>query len=62
MEILFLTIGVSIAMALVFLAAFFWATKSGQYDDNYSPAVRILFDDEINPEPNLTKKQESNGN
>jgi len=48
MGILYLTIGVSIIMALAFLGAFFWATKSGQYDDNYSPSVRILFEDEIN--------------
>ncbi|MEM1121897.1 MAG: cbb3-type cytochrome oxidase assembly protein CcoS, partial [Bacteroidota bacterium] len=26
-------------------AAFFWAVKSGQYDDDYTPSVRILFDD-----------------
>ena len=62
MEILFLTIGVSIVMALVFLGAFFWATKSGQYDDNYSPSVRILFDDGIKPDNTLNKKQEPNGN
>ena len=29
-----------------FLASFFWATKDGQFDDTYTPAVRILFDDE----------------
>lgn len=27
-----------------FLIAFFWATKDGQFDDTYTPAVRILFD------------------
>lgn len=28
-----------------FLVAFFWAVKSGQYDDKYTPSVRMLFDD-----------------
>ena len=46
MNILFLLIGVSFIAALVFLALFLWAVKSGQYDDTYTPSVRILFDDE----------------
>ncbi len=29
-----------------FLIGFLWAVKKGQYDDHYSPSVRILFDDE----------------
>lgn len=37
---------VSLIIALGFLAAFIWAIKSGQYDDDYTPSVRILFDDE----------------
>lgn len=32
-------------MALLFLLAFVWSVKEGQYDDDYTPAVRILFDD-----------------
>jgi len=32
--------------ALVFLALFIWAVKSGQYDDNYTPSIRILFEEE----------------
>lgn len=45
MEIIILLIGVSFLVALCFLAAFFWAVGSGQYDDDYTPSVRILFDD-----------------
>lgn len=37
---------VSLVIALGFLAAFIWAIKSGQYDDDYTPSVRILFEDE----------------
>jgi len=35
----------SILVAGGFLAAFIWAVKSGQYDDKYTPSVRMLFDD-----------------
>jgi cbb3-type cytochrome oxidase maturation protein len=37
---------VSLIIALGFLGAFIWAIKTNQYEDDYSPAVRILFDDE----------------
>jgi cbb3-type cytochrome oxidase maturation protein len=39
-------IGVSLFAALIFLALFIWSVKSGQYEDNYTPSIRILFDDE----------------
>lgn len=45
MNIIFLLIIVSLLVALGFLAAFFWAVKSGQYDDDHTPSVRMLFDD-----------------
>lgn len=45
MSALFLLIIASLLVALGFLGAFLWATASGQYDDDYSPSVRILFDD-----------------
>lgn len=40
-------IGFSVLMALIFLGAFFWANKTKQYEDTYTPSVRILFDDEV---------------
>ena len=46
MGIIYLMLIVSLVIALFFLVSFFWATKTGQYDDDYSPSVRILFDDE----------------
>jgi len=46
MEVIFILIGFSLVIALGFLASFIWATKTGQYDDNYTPSVRMLFDDE----------------
>ena len=48
MNIFYLLIGVSLLAALVFLAAFIWAVKDGQFDDQDTPARRILFDDDDN--------------
>ncbi len=44
---IYFLIGCSILLAMIFLMAFFWAIKSGQNDDTFTPAVRILFDDEM---------------
>lgn len=46
MNMIYLLIGISILLALIFLMAFFWAARSGQNDDTYTPAIRILFDEE----------------
>jgi cbb3-type cytochrome oxidase maturation protein len=43
-SVIILLIIIGILVAGAFLAGFIWAVKSGQYDDTYSPAVRILFD------------------
>lgn len=51
MDILFLLIGVSLFAALIFLGLFIWAVRSGQYEDNYTPSVRILFEEEKEEEP-----------
>lgn len=52
MGIIYLMLIVSLVIALFFLVSFFWATKTGQYDDDYTPSVRILFDDEKNQKVN----------
>ncbi|MCF8239219.1 MAG: cbb3-type cytochrome oxidase assembly protein CcoS [Saprospiraceae bacterium] len=44
MEILILLIALSLLIALGFLGAFIWATRSGQYDDDQTPAIRMLHD------------------
>lgn len=46
MSVIVVLIGFSIVVAAGFLVAFLWAVKSGQYDDDVSPSVRILFDNE----------------
>lgn len=45
MKIIFVLILISLLIALGFLVAFFWAIKSGQYEDDYTPSVRMLFED-----------------
>jgi cbb3-type cytochrome oxidase maturation protein len=44
---LFVLIGISIFVAGGFLAAFLWSVDKGQFDDDYTPSIRILFDDEV---------------
>ena len=61
MEVLYITIGVSIVVALIFFLAFIKSVKSGQYDDIYTPSVRMLFDDELVIEKKKDEK-ESNSN
>ncbi len=46
MKIIFFLIILSLIVAIGFLAAFFWAVHSGQYEDDVTPSIRILFDDE----------------
>ncbi|MBL7703613.1 MAG: cbb3-type cytochrome oxidase assembly protein CcoS [Ferruginibacter sp.] len=46
MSALFVLIGISILVAGGFLTAFLWSANKGQFDDDYTPSIRILFDDE----------------
>lgn len=47
MGVIYILITISIIVAVLFFIAFIYAVKSGQYDDSYTPSVRMLFDDEI---------------
>jgi len=47
MSVIYVLISISIIVALVFLYAFLRAVKSGQFDDDYTPSVRMLFEDEL---------------
>ncbi|HEX2683316.1 MAG TPA: cbb3-type cytochrome oxidase assembly protein CcoS [Ferruginibacter sp.] len=46
MSALFILIAISILVAVSFLTAFLWSVRNGQFDDDYTPSVRMLFDDE----------------
>jgi cbb3-type cytochrome oxidase maturation protein len=45
-SVLIVLVIISIIVALFFLGAFIWSVKNGQYDDSYTPSVRILLDEE----------------
>lgn len=48
MAVIILLLTASISVAAVFLVAFLWSVKARQYEDDYSPAVRILFEAQVN--------------
>ncbi len=52
MNIIFILIPLGLVLLIVAVAAFFWAVRSGQYEDLESPAWRILLDDDRAPPPN----------
>lgn len=62
MSIIYMLLAISVVVALIFFMAFIFSVKKGQYDDVYTPSVRMLFEDEIIKEkttlPNteITKK------
>ena len=45
MSVIVILILASLAVALVFLAGFFWAVRAGQYDDTSTPSLRVLTED-----------------
>lgn len=47
MNIIYLLLGVSVVLAILFFLIFILSVKKGQYDDVYTPSVRMLFDDEL---------------
>ena len=47
-------IGCSLVLAVGFLIAFIWTVKSGQMEDDYTPSIRMLFDDK----PSIADKDE----
>lgn len=52
MSVIYLLISISILVAIGFFIAFIRAVKTGQYDDDYTPSIRMLFDDELKVKPN----------
>lgn len=57
MGIIYVMLVVSLLIAIFFLIGFIWAVRNNQFEDDYSPSVRILFDDEI-----TKTKEEEDGN
>ena len=47
MDIIIVLLGASLVVALGFLIAFIWSVKTGQFEDDFSPAHRILFEEKL---------------
>jgi len=65
MVALYLTIFISLILALIFLVLFLSSVKNNQYEDTYTPGVRMLFDEEFGAQPDgkeykKTEKQNNN--
>ncbi|RXJ50098.1 cbb3-type cytochrome oxidase assembly protein CcoS [Gelidibacter gilvus] len=57
MSVIYLLLSLSILVAVIFFVAFIFAVKNGQYDDSYTPSVRMLFEDELVKEKPITIKK-----
>ena len=56
MSVIYILLTISIVIAIGFFIAFIMAVKNGQYDDSYTPSVRMLFEDElVKEQPKETK-------
>lgn len=47
MNIIYMLLAISVFVAILFFVAFLVSVRKGQYDDTYTPSVRMLFDDEL---------------
>jgi cbb3-type cytochrome oxidase maturation protein len=47
MSVIYILLTISIIIAVFFFIAFIYAVKKGQFDDSYTPSVRMLFEDEL---------------
>lgn len=56
MSVIYVLLAISISVAVAFFAAFVLSVKKGQYDDTYTPSVRMLFDDEVVKDADKTDK------
>ena len=60
MNIIFMLIIASLFIAIIFFILFVKSVKSGQYDDVYTPSVRMLFDDELVDKKNTNQTSNQN--
>ena len=60
MSVIYVLLSISIIVAVIFFIAFITAVKHGQFDDSYTPSVRMLFEDELvkeQPKPSIKSKK-----
>lgn len=57
MSVIYLLLALSIIVALIFFVAFIVSVRNGQYDDSYTPSVRMLFEDELVKDATATNQK-----
>jgi cbb3-type cytochrome oxidase maturation protein len=62
MSVIIILLGASLLVALFFLAAFIWSIKNGQFEDSFSPAHRVLFDNAAAPNVHICKSEKQCNN
>ncbi len=60
MSAIYILLTISIVVAVIFFAAFIIAVRRGQFDDGYTPSVRMLFEDELVKEPSKNNTKTNN--
>lgn len=62
MSVMVILLSVSLIVALCFLVAFIWSVKTGQFEDDYSPAHQVLFEDQPIESPQKEEVTSINNN
>lgn len=60
MSVIYGLLIISTTVAIFFFVLFIISVKDGQYDDSYTPSVRMLFDDELVDEPQDQENKTNN--
>jgi cbb3-type cytochrome oxidase maturation protein len=61
MSVVIILILASLAVGLIFVGAFVWAVRSGQYEDTLTPSLRVLAEDSAQPKPiSISETKSSN--
>ena len=60
MSIIYVLLTISVVVALGFFVAFVISVRNGQYDDTYTPSIRMLFEDEVVEEKTEDQPIENN--
>jgi cbb3-type cytochrome oxidase maturation protein len=47
MSVIVLLVIFSLILAIGFLLAFLWSVRDGQFEDDYTPSVRMLFENPV---------------
>lgn len=59
MEIIFVLIPLGLGLMLIAIGVFFWAVRSGQFEDLETPAWQVLLDDDARPEREPAPRSEA---